>query len=49
VALILFDRCYLAGSTSNAAFNAALPGLLRTEMMPQREHSSALHFHRRMA
>ena len=38
VALILFDRCYLAGNSCNAAFNAALPGLLRTEMMPQREH-----------
>ncbi len=37
-ALILFDRCYLAGSASNAAFNAALPDLLRTEMMPQREN-----------
>jgi hypothetical protein len=37
-ALILFDSCYLAGSAANTAFNAALPGLLRTDMMPRREN-----------
>lgn len=37
-ALILFDCCYLAGSASNTAFNAALCDLLHAEAMPKNEH-----------
>jgi len=38
VSLIVSDHCYLAGSMYNAAFNAELLSLLRTNVMPQKEH-----------
>jgi len=38
VGLIVSDNCYLAGSMVNATFNTAFRSMLRTEVIPQKEH-----------